>query len=120
MTKKDIRTALKGSMKQEEKSIQKRFETAESLFAQTPKQSAKAFEATHTEKVIRDSFTMPILDHALIGKIKQRSIKAGIVTTKSEVVRAGLIALTEMTEARFIDTVKAVTKVKVGRQKIAI
>jgi len=66
-------------------------------------------------KVIRDSFTMPLADYELIGALKQRCIGLGVAMKKSELLRAGLAALTGLPDERLVEIVAAVESVKTGR-----
>ena len=65
--------------------------------------------------MVRDSFTMPSADYALIGKLKTRALDAGEAVKKSELLRAGLIALAQMPSTRFLDVLTALPKIKTGR-----
>ena len=67
------------------------------------------------ERVVRDSFTMPRGDYEQIGKLKSRCIGLGIARSKSELLRAGLAALNEMTDAGLARIAAAVPSVKTGR-----
>jgi hypothetical protein len=66
-------------------------------------------------KVIRDSFTMPVADHELIGVLKKRCIGLGIAIKKSELLRAGLASLQQLPDASLAQVVAAVESVKTGR-----
>lgn len=66
-------------------------------------------------KVIRDSFTMPLSDYALIGEIKQRCIGLGLAMKKSELLRAGLRVLDRMPDTVLSEVVADVESVKTGR-----
>jgi hypothetical protein len=125
MTKRDMKSALKGSMLSEEKAVETRFEKAEALFGTKSKTKAgivKKPTATQEEKVkvVRDSFTMPQPDYDLIGVLKQRSVKAGFEITKSEIIRAGLQTLSQMSENDFLDRLTQIEKVKTGRPKLIV
>lgn len=128
MTKKDMKTALKGSMRMEEKSVIERFEKADTLFSVKEKlptelksesEQQKIPSAGREEqlKVVRDSFTMPQEDYELITLLKKRSLNSGIEITKSEILRAGLKALKEMQEEEFLSKLSLVEKIKTGRRK---
>ena len=54
---------------------------------------------TATGNVIRSSFSFPPEDHALFDLLLQKAIAAGVATTKSALVRAGLHALVRMPSA---------------------
>lgn len=66
---------------------------------------------------IRDSFTMPKCDYDLIGEIKLALAKKGQILTKGEILRAGLIAISEMNDSQKVTAARKVDKIKVGRKK---
>lgn len=67
------------------------------------------------EKVIRDSFTMPVADYELLGVLKKRCIGLGVAIKKSELLRAGLAALERLPDESLAGMVAAVESVKTGR-----
>jgi hypothetical protein len=67
------------------------------------------------EKVVRDSFTMPSRDYKKITQLREKCLKAGISATKSEMLRAGLHALEEMSIDDLRQVMQSVEKVKTGR-----
>jgi hypothetical protein len=67
------------------------------------------------EKVIRDSFTMPKSDYALIDILKKKCLSAGVAVKKSELLRAGLAALDGMPNDVLLQAVKSLAAVKTGR-----
>jgi hypothetical protein len=83
--------------------------------AALPAKRAAAAKYVRLEKVIRDSFTMPVADHELIGVLKERCIGLGIAIKKSELLRAGLAALQRLPDASLAQVVTAVESVKTGR-----
>lgn len=119
MAREDIRKALGASLKAEEQSIQSRFEKAEALLSPkkaAPKPSAKPKpRPAKKERVIRDSFTMPKSDYELLAELKKRAIKLGLSATKSELVRAGLRSLTQLSDERLTGVIEKLDKVKTGR-----
>jgi len=66
-------------------------------------------------KLVRDSFTFPAEDYARIGALKQRALKAGHEVKKSELLRAGLIALSVLTDKALLQVLGAIDKLKTGR-----
>ena len=66
-------------------------------------------------KPVRDSFTMPPADFALIAQLKQRMLAAKRETKKSELLRAGLHALAALDDAALSKALNALPSVKVGR-----
>ena len=67
------------------------------------------------KKVVRDSFTMPESDYQKIAELKRKCMSAGISAKKSELLRAGLQALSAMPIKRLIEVVAAVENLKTGR-----
>ena len=121
MVKRDMKSALKGSLLMEEKTVKDRFEKAETLLGEKtkPEISEKGIEKQYEErvKVVRDSFTMPQTDYDLITLLKKRSLQSGFETNKSEILRAGLLSLNQMTEKDFLEKIQTVEKIKTGRPK---
>jgi hypothetical protein len=66
-------------------------------------------------KLVRDSFTIPKAEYAVIEALKLRAAKLGRPAKKSEVLRAGVQALAGMGDAAFLAAVGAVPVVKTGR-----
>ena len=68
-------------------------------------------------KPVRDSFTMPEIDFALIGTLKARALAAKRETKKSELLRAGLHALASLSAAKLVAALNQLEPVKIGRPK---
>lgn len=66
-------------------------------------------------KLIRDSFTFPEADYLRIGILKQRALKAGHDAKKSELLRAGLMLLSDLSEAALLQVLGGIVKLKPGR-----
>jgi hypothetical protein len=67
--------------------------------------------------LVRDSFTMPEADFALIAAMKQRAAVAGRESKKSELLRAGLQALDALNTPALLAALNALAPVKVGRPR---
>ena len=82
-----------------------------------PAKSGKADKADKARKpkLVRDSFTIPKAEYAVIETLKLRAAKLGRPAKKSEVLRAGVQALAAMGDAAFLAAVGAVPVVKTGR-----
>jgi hypothetical protein len=124
MVRKDMKSALANSLKAEDAAVRDRFEKAESLFSDrattdaSPSSPPPPQEKVLKEeklKVIRDSFTLPASDYDLINTLRQRCLDSALNVTKSEVIRAGLHALTEMSDAQLSAIMASLEKVKTGR-----
>jgi hypothetical protein len=68
-------------------------------------------------KPVRDSFTMPEADFALIATLKARTLAAKRETKKSELLRAGLHALAALDTRALVAALGALEPVKIGRPK---
>ncbi len=66
--------------------------------------------------VIRDTFSMPPGDHGLIETLRTRAAREGRNTSKSEVVRAGLLALVDLSAAQLVEVLDRLERVKPGRK----
>lgn len=71
------------------------------------------------EKVLRDSFSMPKSDFEKIAVLKAQCNKQGLHVKKSELLRAGLHALSKMSAAQLKQAVAGLEVVKTGRPKKA-
>ena len=66
-------------------------------------------------KLVRDSFTIPKAEFAAIETLKTRAIALGTSVKKSELLRAGLMALQGLNDAAFKAALSAVPTLKTGR-----
>ncbi|MBA2673143.1 MAG: hypothetical protein H0U68_05595 [Ramlibacter sp.] len=80
------------------------------------KAAAKSTEARKV-KLVRDSFTIPKAEYATLDGLKERATQAGLPGKKSEVLRAGIMALAAMDDAAFRAAMGAVPTLKTGRPK---
>lgn len=67
--------------------------------------------------LVRDSFTMPEADHALIKSLKHRLHGVPREAKKSELLRAGLHALAALPVAELVALLDQLTPVKTGRPR---
>jgi len=70
-------------------------------------------------KLVRDSFTIPKLEYVVLDELKLRAAKLAHPVKKSELLRAGIKALTGMSDAALLAALKAVPTIKTGRPKKA-
>ena len=66
-------------------------------------------------KMVRDSFTMPKAEFAVIEALKTRATALKVSTKKTEVIRAGIKALAAMSDSAFLSAIRAVPNLKTGR-----
>ena len=68
-------------------------------------------------KLVRDSFTMPEADFAVIAVLKGRALGARRAAKKSELLRAGLRALAKLDAKSLVAALDQLEPVKAGRPK---
>ena len=68
-------------------------------------------------KLVRDGFTMPADDYALIAELKHRLHGAHREAKKSELLRAGLQALAKLDAPALAMALDALAPVKTGRPR---
>ena len=66
-------------------------------------------------KLVRDSFTIPKNEYAALDALKTRALQLGLAAKKSELLRAGLMALSTMSDAAYKTALSAVPTLKTGR-----
>ena len=82
-----------------------------------PKAQAKPEKPAKEKKpkLVRDSFTIPKDEYAVLADLKQRAGKLSAQIKKSELLRAGIKTLAAMSDAAFLATLKLVPTIKTGR-----
>jgi hypothetical protein len=86
------------------------------------KSTPKALAPSKTEKpkkpkLVRDSFAIPKLEYELIETIKLRMIKLGKPAKKSQVLRAGILAVSRLNDSALEKILAQVPSIKTGRPK---
>ena len=76
---------------------------------------AEKIKATKKPKLVRDSFTMPKDEYAAIDLLKQRVTGLQRHAKKSELIRAGIMALTAMDDKQLATVLAKVPALKTGR-----
>jgi hypothetical protein len=66
-------------------------------------------------KLIRDSFTMPESEYALIAALKKRCLVAGVSAKKSEILRAAVANLAKLSDASVVSALRRLDVIKTGR-----
>jgi hypothetical protein len=95
--------------------------------AKTKVQTAASIEASRAKvgkkpaktrpELVRDSFTMPEADFALIAKLKSEALGARRAAKKSELLRAGLQLLATLDAKSLVVALDRLETVKTGRPK---
>ena len=66
-------------------------------------------------KLVRDSFTIPKSEHAVLDALKQRAARLTRPAKKSEILRAGIGALNAMPDKAFLAALGTIPSLKTGR-----
>jgi hypothetical protein len=69
------------------------------------------------QKLVRDSFTMPKREYEALSALKLRLMTLSHSIKKGELLRAGVSALTTMSDSQLIATIGRVPRLKTGRPK---
>ncbi len=68
-------------------------------------------------KLVRDSYTIPKAEYQAMDALKQRATALGQPPKKSEMLRAGIMALAGLSDAALLAALAAVPAIKTGRPK---
>ena len=79
--------------------------------------SAEAKEKARKPKLVRDSFTMPEAEYAVLGEVKKACLKAGIEVKKSELLRVGVALIRQLETAKLKEILAGLPALKAGRPK---
>jgi len=82
-----------------------------------PVEAPKAPPAAVKHKLIRDSFTFPENEYAQIEALKHKALSLAHHAKKSEILRAGIAALSALPDEALVAALKAVLPLKPGRPK---
>src|SRR2546425_9961335 len=94
MAQKDMKAALTASLHAEHQAVQERLAKADAYFqTQEAHTGQAATPAPAPEKVMRDGFTMPADDYALIAQLQATGLASGLAVSKSASLPAGLQSL---------------------------
>lgn len=79
-----------------------------------PKKADKPAKAKKV-KLVRDSFTMPEDEYAVIALLKKRCLNAGVSAKKSEILRAAVAGLARLSDASVTASIRRLPVIKTGR-----
>jgi hypothetical protein len=74
-------------------------------------------EKVRKEKLVRDSFTMPEQEYAVLGQVKKACLKAGFEIKKSELLRIGVALISQIDMATLQSVLAGLPQLKTGRPK---
>lgn len=113
------KTRSKPAAKKAARPAAKRAPAKKAVTNAAPKPAAKPKKpaAAADQKVVRDGFTMPQADYDKIKSLKSVCLKNGVEVKKSQLLRAGLIALEALSVADLLKRIATLAPVKAGRKK---
>lgn len=114
MKKKTFDEKIHSTVEEQDKALERRFENVDSLLLKSNLRQNGSF--IPRALAIRDTFSMPESDHALIAVVIGRMLKSGRATTKSEVVRAGLHVLNGLENGELLKILSNLEKLVPGRK----
>lgn len=74
-------------------------------------------EKAKKDKLVRDSFTMPEPEYAVLGQVKKACLAAGIEVKKSQLLRIGLLLLSHTDVKSLAKLIANLAPLKAGRPK---
>jgi hypothetical protein len=80
-----------------------------------PKAAKPAKVKPKKMRLVRDSFTMPEAEHALIAALKKRCLAIGVAARKSEILRAAIAGLADLDDKSVAIAIRRVEIIKTGR-----
>jgi hypothetical protein len=85
--------------------------------APVPVVTPEAKEKVKKAKLIRDSFTMPEIEYAVLGEVKKNCLKAGFEVKKSELLRVGVVLIRDLDLVALKAAVATLSPLKPGRPR---
>ncbi len=121
MPKPSIKGALSHSVAAEEKKFQDKFAKAdahmEPAAGESKHETSSPSQIEPVVKVVREAFTIPATEHAHIEAMQKFMLQNAVAVSKSEVVRAGLLLLSQADDAARLEVFEQLERVKTGRPK---
>jgi hypothetical protein len=118
------KTVRKAADSKEAKKAKPKSAKHQKLAKQTKKPAAKPksvkppkAEKPKKPKLVRDSFTMPALEYALLAQVKKACISSGFDIKKSELLRIGVAQLATMDTKKLKAAQAVLTPLRAGRPK---
>jgi hypothetical protein len=74
-------------------------------------------DAYDKPRLVRDSFTMPEREYAVLAEVKQACLKAGFEIKKSELLRIGVALISQIDLATLQSVLSSLPQLKTGRPR---
>lgn len=88
---------------------------ADKSSAESKAKRHESLDRAKKDKLVRDSFTMPATEYALISQLKKRCLAKGVAAKKSEILRAAVASLSAASDATVLKAIKRLDIIKTGR-----
>lgn len=85
--------------------------------ASKPARATAEREKVRKPKLVRDSFTMPEEEYAVLALVKKACLKAGFEIKKSELLRVGVVLISQIDMATLKSVLARLPQLKTGRPK---
>ena len=127
MSGKSLKSQLTSTIKDADSDLKKRIQQAEDVLSTKTSSNKKhstnkittKVEPALTEinpiKVIKENYTMPESDYQLLETLRIKFASTGNILSKSETIRAGLLALAKLDNNELANIASALIKLKPGR-----
>lgn len=89
--------------------------TDQSWIEEQPQRGSAKAKHARQDRVIRDGFSMPASDYALVLEIRAQLLNAGVHATKSGVLRAALHALNQLSIDDIVQILTGLETIQTGR-----
>ena len=83
--------------------------------APAPVPAAAPSPAEAKVALVRDSYTIPKVEYTQLGELKKRALSLGLSAKKSELLRAGLMLLSQQSDTQLKASLGKVPAIKTGR-----
>ena len=125
MSTKSFKQSIVANIEKQEKSLADRFDAVDIRMQSVPPlirhskvdQQSGAAPETRKSRVVKDSFSMPAEDYAVIEKIQLLAGENRLLRTKSEVVRAALRYFDSAEQSEQLAVLSKVVKVGYGPKR---
>ena len=111
----DLQAIRKTTDAQKQRGYAARLSMADAVSGRIPDPEMPA-KASGTEKVVRETFSMPRSDESLIEQLRSRAAREGRLPSRSEVVRGALRWLAAADPDDLVKVLDHVERVKPGRK----
>ncbi len=85
--------------------------------AAAPQAAESGRDKVRKAKLVRDSFTMPEQEYAVLGQVKKACIKAGFEIKKSELLRIGVALISQLDMATLQKVLDSLPQLTTGRPR---